>query len=108
MVASSGVRRGALGDVAIGLGVTTVTGGTSVAGTAVDAVSGCVSGGRDKVAELEVGRLRDVASRSAGDGLTPDHVPSLGAIRKAVEDGTGREFDPGTKHALFATTPTAL
>ncbi|WP_436796388.1 DUF6531 domain-containing protein [Actinospongicola halichondriae] len=47
-----------------------------------------------RVAELDVGTYGDLARRSVGDGLTPDHVPSFAAVRRNVEESLGRELRP--------------
>lgn len=46
------------------------------------------------VLELEVGRYRDLAPRSVGDGLTPDHIPSARAVREHIERQLGRPLTP--------------
>ena len=38
------------------------------------------------VVEGEVGDYSNLSSRSKKDGMTPDHIPSFGAIEKAMRD----------------------
>jgi hypothetical protein len=52
------------------------------------------------VNELEVGKYGDLAKRSVGDGLTPDHIPSNAARRAAIERELGRELSPSEARAL--------
>lgn len=52
------------------------------------------------VSELEVGRYGDLAKRSVGDGMTPDHIPSNAARRASVEQDLGRELTPSEARAL--------
>lgn len=41
---------------------------------------------KDSVDEGDVGRYGDLAPKSIGDGLTPDHIPSFASVRKALDD----------------------
>ena len=40
---------------------------------------------KQPVKHLEVGTYKDLASRSKADGMTPDHIPSGAAVKKAAE-----------------------
>jgi RHS repeat-associated protein len=76
--------QGALADVATGLGVAAVTGGASIGSSAVDAVTGCVTSGRDKL---------DEAERIARPHL-PGGYPSFSAAKQAMgSPGPGNVFD---------------
>jgi hypothetical protein len=57
---------------------------------------------------LEVGSYRDLASRSIGDGLTPDHIPSFAAVRKSVENDIGRPLTPSEARQLRNETNTLV
>jgi RHS repeat-associated protein len=52
------------------------------------------------VSQLEVGPYADLAARSVGDGLTPDHIPSFAAIRANVERQLGRPLTAAEARAL--------
>ena len=41
------------------------------------------------VTQLEVGNYESLAKRSIKDGLTPDHIPSFAAVKKAAEIDSG-------------------
>jgi filamentous hemagglutinin len=56
------------------------------------------------VVELEVGTYRNLADRSLRDGLTPDHIPSVAAIRADVERQLGRPLSPAEARTLRDTT----
>lgn len=47
-------------------------------------------GARGAVKPLEVGSYGELAPRSVGDGLSPDHIPSFAAIRTQIETKLGR------------------
>ncbi|WP_423199806.1 hypothetical protein [Cupriavidus sp. H19C3] len=51
-------------------------------------------GNRSPVNALDVGKYGDLAPRSVGDGLSPDHIPSFAAVRTKVEGELGRPLTP--------------
>jgi hypothetical protein len=61
-----------------------------------------------QVAELEVGQYGNLARRSVGDGLTPDHIPSFASVRANVERQLGRRLNPAEVDALYKETNTII
>ncbi|MDR3638112.1 MAG: hypothetical protein P4L84_30180 [Isosphaeraceae bacterium] len=60
------------------------------------------------VSQLEVGPYQDLAARSVGGGLTPDHIPSFAAIRANVERQLGRPLTAAEARALREQTNTIV
>lgn len=56
------------------------------------------------VKTLDVGTYGELAPKSNGDGLTPDHIPSFAAIRQAREAELGRELNVSEERELRSTT----
>ncbi|MFG6102826.1 hypothetical protein U2F10_11275 [Leptothoe sp. EHU-05/26/07-4] len=57
---------------------------------------------------MDVGQYGDLSVRSAKDGLTPDHIPSFGAIRENIERTLGRSLTPKEAKALRNKTNTIM
>ncbi|MEN2425424.1 hypothetical protein [Chromobacterium vaccinii] len=52
------------------------------------------------VERLDVGTYGELAPRSVGDGLTPDHIPSFAAVKSNVEQQLGRALTPAEAREL--------
>jgi filamentous hemagglutinin len=53
------------------------------------------------VREWEVGKFKDLRGRAVtGDDLTPDHIPSYAALKKAKEIQYGRKLTPAEAKAV--------
>ena len=62
----------------------------------------------EPVFRLEVGKYGDTASRSVGDGLSPDHIPSFAAVKASVEQKIGRDLTPSEARDLRNNTNTLV
>lgn len=102
---------GALTDVAIGLGISLATGGASLAGTAVDAVSGCITGGRSKASGAgDAGRGATLGSPVAPGGRQfgdPSPTTSFPEIKPGSAGGTtkGKKFPESVRQEELKNNP---
>jgi hypothetical protein len=60
------------------------------------------------VQPLDVGTAREMTRRSRKDGMSPDHIPSFAAIKKALEAKLGRTLTRDEAKSLRDSTNTIV